>query len=363
MKRPLVALSLLLFTACSGPSDKETDSSKQETNRTKETSGPDQWIPPKPATSDNIQVTITQAGNEPAHVLGITNRAEIFAARLKISNTSHSKRSEHGRAGAPRSPTTHNQYRQLAPTGTGVVSMPVDPTEPVSDVLFFETPITTAGYWTHAYRLGMLAPHPVLRFESHYRPAVQGWRPYSAALAVEAENKAKAASIAAKEAEAKRAEAQRQEENRLAVENAKARQREAELAAEKSKQEAEAKRRADELAAEKSKQEAEAKRRADALAAEEARQKAELEALPGELAAAQSALEVAKDKLRMIKLAESGGTYPYSGAMPEDFDAGKKKYIYFGMSQRLARTKEVQEAIEKLTAEIASFEARIAAKK
>ena len=361
MKRALVVLSLLFLTACSGPSDKEAQSAEG-------TPRPDQWVPAKPVKSDDVQVAIPQAGVEPAHVMGISNHADIFAVRLEISNSSHSKRfTYHTWAKNARLVDNFgNPYKLLPrPEGTGVDTMPINPAAPVMDILFFETPITTAKYvdlHLPAGNLGTSADIAVriqLQTSGARLEAVT-----NAAKAVEAENKAKAAAIAAKEAEAKRAEERRKAEYRLTEENAKARQKEAELAAEKARLAAEDDRRADELAAERAKQEAEAKRRADALAAEKARQKAELEALPGRLAAAQADLVVAKDKMRMVKLAANSGTYTYSGAMPADyFDAGKKKYIYYGKSQRLARTKEVQDAIDKLIADIASFEARIAAKK
>jgi hypothetical protein len=48
--------------------------------------------------------------------------------------------------------------------------------------------------------------------------------------------------------------------------------------------------------------------------------------------------------------------------MPDDYFI-KERYIYYGLSQKIARTKQVQEDIEQLTGECATLEARIKAGK
>jgi hypothetical protein len=170
-----------------------------------------------------------------------------------------------------------------------------------------------------------------------------------AAAAHEAEARAKAAAIAAREADARRAEeaAKRAvEEKRLAAEKAR-------LEAEEKKRQAEEKRRQDELAAEKARLEAKQKK-------EQADREAEIKALPGKLASARRSLDVAEDKLKKIKMAKS--RYPYSGFVPpEDYFEPKGRYIYFEAPQKAQRTKMIQEEHERLTAEIAGLEARIKA--
>jgi hypothetical protein len=315
--------------------------------------GPDRWEARNlDAKAGDIEVKITQTGVEQIHVEGVQDRTDVFVVRLSINNTSPSKR-HHYQTWAGNARLTDNfgnPYKALPrPRNMGVREVPLDPTEPVIDALIFEAPIATAGHVNlHLPGENIGAADAfgfriVLHTSGQRLDAVK-----KAAAAVEADAKARAAAIASKEAAAARAEAQRREEYRLAQENARARQREADLAAEQAR-----------LQAEKDRRAAEARRRADELAAEKLRQEAEIKALPGKLASAKSNLDDAKDKLRAIKATSS--SYTWSGAkMPDDYFTGKpRRYVYYGKSQRIARTKEVQEEIERLTAEIASLEARI----
>jgi hypothetical protein len=314
-------------------------------------------------TSGDFEVRITQTGVELIHVDGVQDRTEVFVVRLTINNTSPSKRHQYRTwaENATLNDNFGNPYKRLSrPRNMGVRQVPLDPIEPVVDVLIFDAPIATAGHVNLHLPGDNIGATSEFKFRINLHTSGERLNAVKkAAAANEAEAKAKAAEIAAKEAAARRAEAQRREEYRLAEENARARQREADLAAEKARFEAEAQRRADELAAEKARQAAEAKRRADALEAEKLRQEAEIAALPGLLASAKSNLDDAKDKMRAIKATSS--SYTWSGAkMPDDYFSGKpRRYIYYGKSQRIARTKEVQDDIDRLTTEIASLEARI----
>lgn len=297
--------------------------------------GPDKWeARDNSAISGDFKVIITQTGVELIDVEGVQDRTDVFVVRVSIDNTSPSKRQQYTSwaENAALSDNFGNSYRRLPrPRNLGVREVPVDPIEPVVDALIFEAPIKTAGYVNlhlPGVNLGLTAGFSfriLLHTSGERLNAVT-----KAAAAKEAEAKAHAAGIAAKEAAASRAEAQRREDYQLAEENARARQREAALAEEKARAEA-----------------------------EKIRQEAEIKALPGKLASARSNLVDAKDKLRAIKVTSS--SYTWSGVkMPDDYFSGKpRRYVYYGRSQRIARTKEVQDEIDRLTAEIAMLEARI----
>jgi hypothetical protein len=301
----------------------------------------------------DIQLTITQTGVEPIHVSGAQDRAEVFAVRLSLDNTNPTKRRSYRTwaISARLVDNFGNGYKLLPrPPGTGVQEVSLNPTVPVSDVLFFEAPIATAGYVDlHLPGANIGASSGIdLRIQLQTSGArLEAVK--QAAAAHEAEARARAAGIAAREAEARRAEgaAKREAEGRrLAAEKAR-------LEAEERKRQAEEKRRQDELAAERARLEAQRRK-------EEADREAEIKALPGKLASARRSLEVAEDKLKKIKMAKS--RYPYSGFVPpEDYFEPKGRYIYFDASQKAQRTKMIQEEIERLTVEIAGIEARLKA--
>jgi hypothetical protein len=296
---------------------------------------PDTWeTRDNTAKSGDFEVTITQTGVELIHVEGVQDRTDVFVVRVSINNTSPSKRHQYTTwaGNASLSDNFGNSYQRLPrPRNLGVREVPLDPTEPVVDALIFEAPIKTAGHVNLHLPGGNLGLSDGFNFRIVLHTSGERLNAVTrAAAANEAEARAKAAGIAAKEAAAQRAEAQRREEYRLAEENARARQQEAALAEEKAR-----------------------------AAAEKLRQEAEIKALPGKLASAQSNLVDAKDKMRAIKASSS--SYTWSGArMPDDYFTGRpRKYVYYGKSQRITRTKEVQDEIERLTAEIAALEARI----
>jgi hypothetical protein len=327
--------------------------------------GPDRWEPSNNAVvAGDIKTVVVQAGVELIHVEGVQDRTDVFAVRLSVDNTSHSKRHQYRTWATNASLTDNfaNPYKCLPrPHDMGVRDVPLNPTAPVNDVLIFEAPITTAGY-VDLHLPGADAETSDINFRIQLHTSGARLDAVTkAAAAVEADAKAKSAAIASREAEAKRrAEAASQEairlegERRVAEEAEKAKQQAIKLEAEKARLAAEAERRAAELAAEKLRLEDEQRKAKAAL-------EAEILTLPGKLATAQTKLEDVQNMMKKIKAATS--RYAWSGPkMPDDYFI-KEKYIYYGLSQKIARTKQVQEDIEQLTGECATLEARIKAGK
>lgn len=297
----------------------------------------DHWSSDEPVVFGAVKVRVAHAGVEPARVFGVQELADVFAVKLSIENGSPTQR-HHYRTWASDATLVDNfgnHYKRLArPSDLGVREAPINPTAPVADVLLFETPITTAGYvdlHLPGDNVGASSGATVrlkLRTSGERLAAVR-----QAAAAFEAEQRARAAAIAAREAEAQRkVELARIEAERLRIQEEKRKSEEA-AAAEQAR-----------------------------IEEERRKEEAEIKALPGKLAAARQELEIAQDKLKKIKAATS--SYVYSTPIPpDDYFNSKGKYIYYTRAQKAQRTSQLKDEVDRLTVEIAKLEARIAGSK
>lgn len=283
---------------------------------------PDRW---ETSTADKIKVGDVQVSV--AQVAAETGRAEnasVFAVRLSILNTTYGKRL-HYQTWAQNATLRDNFGNPYAPIerprGVGVRDMPLDPTTPVVDTLMFEMPIATAASVTLTLPGDNVGQNGVFRFQMNL--VTSGARlgaVEKAAAAAEAEAKARAAEAAAKEAEARRVVEQR---------------RLLELQAEKERQAAEAKKKADDDAAEKKRQAEEE------VAKRQAAEKKRIDDWKAEIADLEKRLEAARAAKKKAE----------------------KTLIDLKDSTFATSVKKAQQDVERLTAEIADLEGRLAQKK
>lgn len=315
----------------------------------------DHWSSDEPVVFGAVKARVAHAGVEPARVFGVQELADVFAVKLSIENGSPTQR-HHYRTWASDATLVDNfgnHYKRLArPSDLGVREAPINPTAPVADVLLFETPITTAGYvdlHLPGDNVGASSGATVrlkLHTSGERLAAVR-----QAAAAFEAEQRARAAAIAAREAEAQR----KVELARLEVEKAR-------IEAEKRKAAAAAEAERLRIQEEKRKSEEAAATEQARIEEERRKEEAEIKALPGKLAAARQGLEIAQDKLKKIKAAMS--SYVYSTPTPpEDYFNAKGQYIYYTRAQKAQRTSQLKDEVDRLTVEVAKLEARIAGSK